>query len=63
MILIAGLAIIIINLVRSARHGAPAEMNPWNGTTLEWTVSSPPPAENFEEIPTITHGPYHRSQK
>jgi cytochrome c oxidase subunit 1 len=26
--------------------------------TLEWTIPSPPPQENFEEIPTITHGPY-----
>jgi cytochrome c oxidase subunit 1 len=27
--------------------------------TLEWTIPSPPPVENFEEIPTITTGPYH----
>jgi cytochrome c oxidase subunit 1 len=26
-------------------------MNPWGGKTLEWTVPSPPPHENFEEIP------------
>jgi cytochrome c oxidase subunit 1 len=25
---------------------------------LEWTVPSPPPLENFDTIPTITHGPY-----
>ncbi|MEH2218762.1 MAG: hypothetical protein V7K72_16910 [Nostoc sp.] len=27
-------------------------------TGLEWTTSSPPPSENFEEILTITSEPY-----
>jgi len=63
IVMVAGLAIIIINLIRSARVGPKAEMNPWDGTTLEWTVPSPPPLENFEEIPTVTHRPYHYSQK
>jgi len=56
--MIFGLAIIIINLVRSARHGEIAVQDPWGGKTLEWTVPSPPPLENFEEIPEITHDPY-----
>jgi cytochrome c oxidase subunit 1 len=58
IVMIFGLAIIIINLVRSARQGAPAQANPWGGKTLEWTIPSPPPVENFEDIPVITHGPY-----
>jgi cytochrome c oxidase subunit 1 len=33
-------------------------MNPWGGRTLEWTIPSPPPPENFEEIPNVVHGPY-----
>ena len=33
-------------------------MNPWGGTTLEWKVPSPPPLENFDEIPIVTGGPY-----
>jgi cytochrome c oxidase subunit I len=59
--LATGLIIIISNLVRSARHGVPAEMNPWKGKTLEWTVPSPPPVENFDEIPVIAEndGPYN----
>lgn len=57
-ILILGLVIVIVNLVRSARHGEKAEMNPWGGKTLEWTVPSPPPLENFDEIPQVTRGPY-----
>jgi cytochrome c oxidase subunit 1 len=39
-------------------RGKKAEDNPWGGATLEWQIPSPPSAENFEEIPTITRGPY-----
>lgn len=55
-----GIIIIIINLIRSARHGEKGEMNPWNGKTLEWTVPSPPPVLNFDKIPEIgeNDGPY-----
>lgn len=59
IVMIVGLAIIIINLIRSAKHGPPALENPWNGKTLEWTVPSPPPVENFEKIPVVTTGPYN----
>ena len=62
-VLIAGLAVIIINLFRSAKHGPKAVADPWGGKTLEWTVPSPPPVENFDEIPTITKGPYDYSQE
>jgi cytochrome c oxidase subunit 1 len=58
IVMIFGLAIIIINLIRSARHGGPAPDDPYGGKTLEWTVPSPPPVENFEKTPEITHGPY-----
>jgi len=55
-----GLLIIVINLFRSAKNGAIAEINPWHGKTLEWTVPSPPPVENFDEIPVYGEkdGPY-----
>ncbi len=53
-----GLAVIIINLISSLKTGIKAPSNPWGGRTLEWSVSSPPPVENFEEIPIITKGPY-----
>jgi cytochrome o ubiquinol oxidase subunit 1 len=29
--------------------------DPWNGRTLEWTTSSPPPHYNFAIIPTVDH--------
>ena len=57
-ILAAGLIIFIVHLLRAARSGERVGANPWGGTTLEWTVSSPPPVENFEDIPRVTRGPY-----
>jgi cytochrome c oxidase subunit 1 len=59
-ILILGILIMIFNLVKALRGKEKASMNPWGGTTLEWTVSSPPPLENFDQIPVITKGPYER---
>jgi len=32
--------------------------NPWGGTTLEWTTSSPPITHNFEDQPVLEHEPY-----
>lgn len=57
-VMLAGFLIIVVNLVRSARKGTPAATNPWGGRTLEWTVPSPPPVENFETIPTVNRNPY-----
>jgi cytochrome c oxidase subunit I len=59
IVLITGAMIIIINLIRSARYGKKTtEMDTWGGKTLEWTVPTPPPHENFDEIPVLTKGPY-----
>jgi heme/copper-type cytochrome/quinol oxidase subunit 1 len=45
--------IFIANVIHSWRKGPKAPDDPWGGKTLEWTVSSPPPANNFDEIPTL----------
>ena len=58
-----GILIMFANFIRSMRHGSPAPANPWNGLTLEWTIPSPPPVENFEEIPTVTDWPYSYGKK
>ena len=50
------------NLFYSLFKGKKASSNPWGGVTLEWKVSSPPPLENFETIPTVTTEPYDFSQ-
>lgn len=57
-ILFAGLVIMVSNLVYHRRRGAIAPANPWKGVTLEWLIPSPPPLENFDEIPVITTRPY-----
>jgi cytochrome c oxidase subunit 1 len=54
----AGLALMMANLLRGLLKGEPVGNNPWGAATLEWTVSSPPPTENFEDEPIVTHGPY-----
>ncbi|MFQ5583155.1 MAG: cbb3-type cytochrome c oxidase subunit I [Calditrichia bacterium] len=57
-ILIAGLLLMFWNLFRSIKKGEKVGNNPWGGPTLEWTIPSPPPHENFEEIPYVDHEPY-----
>jgi len=57
-VLFAGLILMITNLFIAARKGTPASSNPWGGKTLEWTIPSPPPAENFETPPVISNQPY-----
>jgi cytochrome c oxidase subunit 1 len=53
-----GFVVMLVYLVHSIYRGKPAGSNPWGALTLEWTNSSPPPPENFEETPVLTHGPY-----
>lgn len=48
----------ILNMVSSWVQGKPAPDNPWRAIGLEWLVSSPPPVENFEELPIVLAEPY-----
>src|SRR5437867_1410068 len=48
-----GVLLFMINAWRSLRRGAPALADPWDGRTLEWRTSSPPPAHDFDTIPPI----------
>jgi cytochrome c oxidase subunit 1 len=57
-IMVGGMGMMFGNLIYGFFHGKKAEDNPWGGATLEWQIPSPPSAENFEEIPVITRGPY-----
>jgi cytochrome c oxidase subunit 1 len=58
-ILISGLIVMFANLIIALRRGEKATADPWGGKTLEWQVPSPPPHENFDEIPVIDRGAYH----
>ncbi|MCX6251628.1 MAG: cbb3-type cytochrome c oxidase subunit I [Bacteroidetes bacterium] len=55
-ILMIGFIIMVVNLF--SKKGPKAPDNPWGGSTLEWSVPSPPPQENFEHTPHISGNPY-----
>jgi cytochrome c oxidase subunit I len=49
----AAIVVFVGNLVWSYLKGETAGNDPWDAWTLEWSISSPPPAYNFETIPTV----------
>jgi cytochrome c oxidase subunit I+III len=49
----AGALIFVANAFLSARRGALAGADPWGGSTLEWTIPSPPPPYNFDFTPVV----------
>ncbi len=52
------------NLVYSRFRGPAAPANPWEGTSLEWTMPSPPPFDNFGgKHPVVYHDPYQYGVK
>jgi len=52
-VIAASLLIFLVNLVRSLRGGPRAGDDPWEGQTLEWATTSPPPPHNFDELPPV----------
>lgn len=53
-----GVLIFVINIITSLRQKATAGNDPWDGQTLEWATSSPPPVYNFATmIPVNSHRP------
>ena len=54
-IMAVGMVLFFILLIEAAVRRRPAEANPWGegATTLEWTLSSPPPFHQFSELPKI----------
>ncbi|SKB44276.1 cytochrome c oxidase subunit I [Sphingopyxis flava] len=54
-VMAVGMLFFFVNLVYSMVAGKKAADNPWGegATTLEWTLSSPPPFHQFNELPRI----------
>jgi cytochrome c oxidase subunit 1 len=51
--------IFLYNFVHSRFWGEPAPDNPWQGTSLEWSTTSPPPWDNFGgRHMVVYHDPY-----
>lgn len=58
-IIFIAVAVFLYNMIRSILRGEKAPANPWEAQTLEWTLSSPPPAYNFDRPPEVTAAPYN----
>ena len=60
-IMAAGMVIFFVNIGWSLFAGKKAPANPWGegATTLEWTLSSPPPYHQFEQLPIIDDRGHH----
>ncbi|HEX2981775.1 MAG TPA: cytochrome c oxidase subunit I [Anaerolineaceae bacterium] len=52
-IIATSVAVFLVNFARTMRMPAGAPDDPWDGYTLEWMTSSPPPVYDFAEIPTV----------
>jgi cytochrome c oxidase subunit 1 len=54
-ILAFSVLVFLVNVIVSLtlKRGAPAGDDPWDGRTLEWSISSPPPEYNFAEVPEV----------
>ncbi|HEY5271703.1 MAG TPA: cytochrome c oxidase subunit I [Acidimicrobiales bacterium] len=52
-LLFVGVALTVLNFYVSWRRPVIASSNPWDGQTLEWATSSPPPEHNFHSISPI----------
>jgi cytochrome c oxidase subunit I len=57
-VLAFGFLMPLVYLLLSLRFGRMAGSNPWEATGLEWRTLSPPPTENFFEIPRVTWEAY-----
>lgn len=55
MLILLGVALQLLqvgySIWRHKKHPEPAEADPWDGRTLEWATSSPPPVYNFAVVP------------
>ncbi len=52
-IMALSILVFLINFLKTLRSGPPAGDDPWDGYTLEWATSSPPPHHNFTRMPRI----------
>ncbi len=53
LVLAAGVLVMVVNVLRSRRRGAPTAADPWDGATLDWATPSPTPPYNFVATPRV----------
>ncbi len=61
MVMAVSIVIFLVNIIYAFTMGKKAEGNYWGegATTLEWTLSSPPPFHQFETLPVIDDDHHH----
>ncbi len=47
------IVIFIVNVILTFMKPQDAPNDPWQGNTLEWATTSPPPEHNFDEVPEV----------
>jgi cytochrome c oxidase subunit 1 len=64
MALALGVALFPLNVLVSRRRRVPAGDDPWEGNTLEWATTSPPPPHNFDRLPVVrSERPVHDARE
>jgi cytochrome c oxidase subunit 1 len=59
ILIAASVFVLVYNVVITLVRGEVAAADEWGAKTLEWTVPTPVPLENFEELPVVTSLPYN----
>jgi len=53
ILIFLGVLLVVADIVLSIRGGKPAGDDPYEGLTLEWATTSPPPAHGFDTVPIV----------
>lgn len=61
-LMVAAIFLMFYNLLISFKEKEIAQDDPWGGTTLEWSIPSPPPLHNFIKEPEVKLYPYDFSE-
>src|SRR4029453_8832702 len=52
-VIAVSMALFFANVALSLRRPRTAPDDPWQGNTLEWATTSPPPPHNFDRLPEV----------
>lgn len=58
ILIAASVFVAVYNLIISLARGEVATADEWGAKTLEWTIPTPVPLENFETLPEVKGTPY-----
>src|SRR5436305_8415515 len=59
IVIAASVVTFLYNVIYSLARGEVATADEWGAKTLEWTVPTPVPLENVEQLPVVTSLPYN----